>query len=447
MDAVDVAIIGGGCAGTLVAAQLMRGRRPLAVALIERRMPPGRGVAYGTAEAGHLLNIPVGEMSAWPDDPGHFGRWLEARGLPGGYAPRAVYGAYLEAVLEEAIAQAAPGRRVVSLADEAVGLLPAGDRFRLRLASGETLLASQVVVAVGQFPPAPLRLAEGSAWYVDDAWSPQALAPMTGEALLIGTGLTGVDLAVSLLEHAGAARVTMVSRRAQLPAASYAGPAYRDWFDPTSAPVRISQLLRQIKREIKRAEREDVDWRAVIDALKPHVSALWARLPLVERRRFLRHARSFWEAARNRLPPPTALRLEALRAAGRLEVLAARVRRLADHGDQAAAELALRAGGERAITVRRVINCTGPDTQYRQISHPLILDLVGTGLARPEPLGLGLDTAPDGRLKDEDGLASRPLYTLGWPRIGQLWEATTVPSLRSQAEAIARRIDNSLTGS
>ncbi|MNT07174.1 hypothetical protein D3C72_1418680 [compost metagenome] len=121
-------------------------------------------------------------------------------------------------------------------------------------------------------------------------------------------------------------------------------------------------------------------------------------------------------------------------------VHAGRLKALADDGTGAIATVGARALGEASWHVDRVVNCTGPDTQYRQINHPLVLDLIGTGLARPDPLGLGLDVAPDGRLKDEDGLAQAPLYTLGWPRQGQLWEATTVPSLREQALDVARRV-------
>jgi uncharacterized NAD(P)/FAD-binding protein YdhS len=294
-----------------------------------------------------------------------------------------------------------------------------------------------VVLAIGQFPPAPLRVAADAACYVDDPWSPAALAPLASgeQAVLVGTGLTAVDVAVAMLEASPAGRVHLVSRRAQLPAAQREGAGYPDWLDPATAPVRVSQLLRLIRGEVRSAG--DADWRAVVDALKPHVSVLWARLPLVERRRFLRHARSYWEAHRNRLPPPTAEKVARWRAEGRLVIHAGRLREVADGPAGTEAVIALRAGGEWRGPVARVVNCTGPDTQYRQINHPLVLDLIGTGLARPDPLGLGLDVAPDGRLKDEDGMAERPLYTLGWPRQGQLWDATTVPSLREQAREVA----------
>lgn len=445
MDAyeeVDVAVVGGGFAGAMVAANwLARGAGPGRLALIERRMPPGRGVAYGTAEASHLLNIPASEMSAWPEDPGHFVRWLEGRGQAGAYQPRGLYGEYVEAALAEAAERASAGRGCLAIADEAIGCLPEGDRHRLRLRSGRLLLARQVVVAIGQFAPAPLRVASAVAdrpWFVEDPWSQAAAAPLPGgAALLVGTGLTAIDVAVTLLDVAGAARVTMVSRRAQLPAAQYEGPAYADWLAVEQAPVRVSRLWRLVRSEVRQAAAAGVDWRAVVDATKPHVAALWARLPLVERRRFLRHARSHWEAARNRLPPPTAARVAALAAEGRLQVVAGRLSGLEETASGPRATVVRRGGEAEGLAVARVVNCTGPDAVYKRINHPLVLDLIGTGLARTDPLALGLDVAPDGRLKDEDGFATRPIYTLGWPRQGQLWEATTVPSLREQARAIA----------
>lgn len=454
LESVDVAVVGGGFSGTMVAANLLREPGPaLRVALVESRPRAGRGVAYGTPVTSHRLNIPAAEMSAWCGDESNFTRWLQSRGevAPGDhsgvrtYAPRGLYGAYVEDRLREAVTHARPDRRLIRLEDTAVGMLPAGGGFRLRLGSGRTFQARQVVFAIGQFPPAPLRVASGleaRPWYVDDPWSAAAITPLRpgAEALLVGTGLTAVDVAVAILEESPGARVHLVSRRAQLPAPQRETPPYRDWFDPASAPLTVSALARLVRREIAAAEAEGVSWRAVVDALKPHVPGLWARLPLVERRRFLRHARSYWEAHRNRLPPPTAARVAAWLDSGRLVIHAGRLKALEDEGAGASVTVAARAGGEARWHVDRVVNCTGPDTQYRQINHPLVLDLIGTGLARPDPLGLGLDVAPDGRLKDEDGLAEQPLYTLGWPRQGQLWEATTVPSLREQALDVARRV-------
>ncbi|WP_232006932.1 FAD/NAD(P)-binding protein, partial [Mycobacterium sp. 1245805.9] len=58
---------------------------------------PGTGAAYGTDDPTHLLNVPAQRMSAWPDDPDHFCRWLDERAVTPleGFAPRLAYGRYL----------------------------------------------------------------------------------------------------------------------------------------------------------------------------------------------------------------------------------------------------------------------------------------------------------------------------------------------------------------
>ena len=55
-----------------------------------------------------------------------------------------------------------------------------------------------------------------------------------------------------------------------------------------------------------------------------------------------------------------------------------------------------------------------------------------------DPLRLGLDALPDGRLVGRDGQASSLLFTLGPPLRGVLWESTAIPEIRVQAAALAR---------
>jgi len=72
-----IAIIGGGFSGTMTAVNLARvGTWPLRVCLINSGHPTGRGVAYGTRRAEHLLNVAARNMSAFPDHPNHFLDWL-----------------------------------------------------------------------------------------------------------------------------------------------------------------------------------------------------------------------------------------------------------------------------------------------------------------------------------------------------------------------------------
>ena len=76
----DIAIVGAGFSGSLQAINLLRHGGPRAT-LIERAVKPGLGLAYGAAHASHLLNVRASNMSALPDQPDHFVRWLEARGV------------------------------------------------------------------------------------------------------------------------------------------------------------------------------------------------------------------------------------------------------------------------------------------------------------------------------------------------------------------------------
>jgi uncharacterized NAD(P)/FAD-binding protein YdhS len=88
------------------------------------------------------------------------------------------------------------------------------------------------------------------------------------------------------------------------------------------------------------------------------------------------------------------------------------------------------------------VNCTGQETDLRRISDPLINNLFAAGLARPGPVGIGLDTTVDGQILDRDGAAVPGLYTLGASRVGTLWESTAIPEIRAQAAALGAAIAN-----
>src|SRR4051812_14332551 len=107
MDRKRVLIVGGGASGVLLASHLLRDSATTRVAVVERRPELGAGVAYGTAHPSHLLNVRAANMSAFPDRPDHFCRWLVASGAardpaladPRCFAPRRVYRDYLTSLL------------------------------------------------------------------------------------------------------------------------------------------------------------------------------------------------------------------------------------------------------------------------------------------------------------------------------------------------------------
>jgi uncharacterized NAD(P)/FAD-binding protein YdhS len=184
------------------------------------------------------------------------------------------------------------------------------------------------------------------------------------------------------------------------------------------------------------------DWRSLFDSLRPEIQANWQGMDLEERRRFLRHLRPWWDVHRHRLAPILADRLEGWRA-GRLRIEAGRLMAVIERGG--GLEAHWRPRGAR--TLRReeiawVINGSGPEGDPRESRSPLIQSLLAAGLARADPLGLGMDTAEDGRLIGADGVAHPRLFAIGPVARGALWEITAVPDIRIAARRLGRHLAN-----
>src|SRR5690349_7750286 len=403
-----VAVIGGGCAGVLLTRQLLRCTGD-DVVLIEPG-EPGGGIAYGAAQPWHILNSRGGTMSADPDDPDHFVRWANARGIPAtrdDFLGRRDYGRYLGEVLAEA-AVAASGR-LRMLRGYAASVRP-GD---VSMVDGTGVHADHIVLAVGN--PASARPAAqlDHPAYIADPWRAGALdaIPADEPVLLIGTGLTAVDVALSLTVAGRSAPITAVSRHGLLPQSHSRIPA------PAAPPMQDPcRTLREVVRAVRESARTSGDWRAIVDGLRPRIDQLWAAFTPAEQEAFLRHLARPWECHRHRMAPDVAARIAALRDAGILEV---------------------RAGGVRSIArFAAVVNCSGP-ARLPAAAPAVARDLLEAGLARPGPHRLGLDVDRAGRLVGANGSVHPQLWVLGSLRRGVLWETTAVPEIRTQARRLA----------
>ncbi|MBV8930940.1 MAG: FAD/NAD(P)-binding protein [Kutzneria sp.] len=433
-----VAVVGAGAAGAVTAVRLLeRASGRLEVLLIDPVPGHGRGVAYATADPRHRLNTPAGQMSASADDPLDFVRWLGGQAGPGDYVPRAQFGAYLADFLDRTVNRggSASLRRIHA---RVVGLRAGRTGASVRLAHGGAIEADAVVLAIGSFPASTMGIAERlreSARFVADPWAPGAVAAVreTGDVLLVGTGLTMIDMALSL-ERPGRV-VHAVSRHGLLPRAHSNTPA-----EPVDPPdfaglVGLSSVRRAVLRHVGARVRADGDWRAAIDALRPLVPTLWAGMPIADRLRFLTQDRRLWDVHRHRMPATTAAEVDALRVSGRLVVHAGEITDAARVADG----LRVTLSDGASLRVAAVVNCTGVHEYVGRVSDPLVDELVATGGARPGPLGLGFDTAPDGRILPADGRRV-PVWTLGSPRRGTLWETTAFPEIRKQARDIAASV-------
>jgi uncharacterized NAD(P)/FAD-binding protein YdhS len=452
-----VAIIGGGVSGCFLAAQLLRqARTPLRVLLFERMSDIGSGVAYGTENHDHLLNVPAARMGAFAGDPGHFLRWMEGQvgqvGYPAGvgagdYLPRRIYGDYVRSVLAAAAEGAAMGVSLEQIKGEVIDIETETGTVRLRCGDGRAFAADRVVLALGNLPGEyPIRRSlpvYQSQRYVHVPWRSGALAgiPPDADVLVVGAGLTAVDVVLNLQAVGHRGKIHALSRRGLRPQVHETHPPYPQIFATEPPPATILGLWRRLRREVKLAGRSGTDWRPVLDSIRPHTPAIWAALSWEERARFMRHVRPYWETHRHRVAPLVAKKIEICRAAGRLQFYAGRLESLREKGETV--EASFRERGTRCrhvLHVAKVINCTGPRSDYSKYQHPLLINLLARGLIDHDPLALGINALADGTVL---GYRAGPvgwLFTLGAPLKGVLWECTAVPEIRAQAEQMAARL-------
>ncbi|GAA3721019.1 putative NAD(P)/FAD-binding protein YdhS [Spinactinospora alkalitolerans] len=436
-----IAFVGGGASAALTAIALLRSttwlRLRYRVVLLDEHGRHARGAAYSTTDDGHLLDSPAKGMSALPDRPGHLVEWARERGLactPETFLPRRRYGDYLAATLAETAAWAEPHARLESRTARVTAVESRADRVRLHLADGGRLDAAAAVVATGDAradPPTGAAEAPRSG-LVADPWHPTSgIARLAGcrSVLAVGTGLTMVDVALSVTGAHPEAVVHAVSRHGVAPQRHRPPLVTPPGLVDLRGPLSLRLLTRRVRAAI---EEYPGDWRHVVDSLRPHVPALWQGFSQAEQRVFLARLAPHWESARHRTAPEAARRLDALRAQGRLRL------HTADVAEVLPAAGRLRAGltDGASLTVDAVADCTGA----RPGAAPVIRRLLADGLARPDHLGLGIDTCPRGALVSASGRVSRRLFALGPVRRGQLYETTAVPEIRVQAEHLAQRI-------
>lgn len=445
-----VVVVGGGFSGSVFAMRYARAQPEARVVLIERSRRVGRGLAYGACSGHHLLNVPVHRMELGLE-PG-FAAWLGQRkvllgdalvesggDLAGAFVPRELFGTYLEEQVSASVSHDLDrGLRVVR--GEVVRLLDAPSRGVL-LSDGREIAADRIVLATGNLPPRPPAARDGWLYdtqlFVPDPWAEDAFDGLASEApvVLLGTGLTMVDVALKLAHDGHVGPMYAISRHGLLPHVHRAGGSWEPFHDPKSY-ASPRDLMRILRREARRAEAQGVPWQRVMDAMRPAVAAVWHSFTARDRAQFLRHVRPRWDVHRHRMAPRVATQVAALVAGEQLRVTAGRVTGYRPNGPSVDVTFTERGTGRSAsLTVARVVNCTGPRSDMDRLAFPLLADMRRRGLIAPDDLGLGLETK-DCAVLDAAGHVSSWLFALGPLTRPTWWEVVAVPEINAQIDRL-----------
>jgi uncharacterized NAD(P)/FAD-binding protein YdhS len=452
-----VAIVGGGAAGALAAVHLLREPRErgasLEIDLIDRIGSFGSGVAYGTQDPLHLLNVPAVRMGGVAGHPEHFHEWLAARGEPvaeEAFLPRGVYATYVRDLLAGAEREATDARlvrrggEVVSIAEQ-LGI--AGAPLELTLADGARIGADRVILALGPLGAGdPIDVPDAlkaSGVYVPDPWAAGALeeACRARSVLIVGTGLSMVDVALTLGAEEGGPGIRAVSRHGLVPRRHRRTLTNVRRFHVPTEGGGLEPILASIFAQICRVSQQGDDWRDVIDSMRPLTPGLWKALRTEEKQRFLKDYQRLWDVHRFRMAPDVADRFDALQSSGRLHAGASSIVSLEPYRGRARASLRIPGSHEvEIVEVDRVINCSGAGCDLRRQAPPVLAGLLAAGRARPDELGLGLDVDEGGALLDAEGLPSDRIFAIGSLRKGVEWEAIGITEIRDHSGAVARQI-------
>jgi len=436
-----IIIVGGGLSGTLLALQLA-GRKNTGEIIMLEKNPEllGRGIAYHYDFTHQPLNVIAAGMSLFPDQPDHFVEWLRQNSFrynhilpsisPETFVPRKIFGDYVVEHLERAHHEHAASFQI--RIDEVLGIERKGEKLQATLESGIVLQADHVILALGNFPPGDLfpdnQAVTQARGYFANPWTDQVYS-------LVGTGLSAVDVALGLKTRNFRGKISMLSRRGKLPLPhdlSHPAIALEDpgYMNPRDA---FAWLVSEIRK------RKDAPWTAVMDGIRPFTQEVWKRWSREEKKYFLTRLRPIWEVVRHRIPAESASILDDLVSSGQLTIAKAKIESAKIHPEGIEVTWSDEQGTHSGV-FQKVVNCTGPESNYRKVKLPVLANLVEQGLLVNDPLGLGILCTAEGKILDKSEQAVNGLWCIGPMRKAVLWETTAIRELRLQARELAAQL-------
>jgi uncharacterized NAD(P)/FAD-binding protein YdhS len=456
-----VAIIGGGFCGTVAAANLARlAKVPLRVVVIHSGSPFGRGVAYGTKQPEHLLNVAARNMSAFPDRPNHFVDWLGTRSeyadvpepvLREQFIPRKTYGDYLQALLFWHTRGAGNTNVQLDIVHgEAFDVVVGPERAAVVVEGHPTIEADKVLLATGNPPPAELPFAAGFQHprFLQNPWKLPDFSQTDPREniVLVGAGLTMIDVFLTLSSCRWQGTIFAVSRTGLLPLSHFHGVAHPEFPPADPTHLGLSALVNLMEEHCARLRNQGENPAIVVDKLRPFTQRIWQHFSIAERERFLREYRTRWNVVRHRVAQSIHEQVTTAISAKALQVLQGRIGELSSGSAGVKLTVTTKAGEHIPLEAGWVINCTGPLESYRNSPSALYQNLFDRGLVQADALDMGIKADADFVVTDGGGHCSEFLFAIGPMLKGSLWETTAVPELRIQALRVAEKMLAALQG-
>jgi uncharacterized NAD(P)/FAD-binding protein YdhS len=477
---MKISIVGGGATGItvlncLAEAVASDGAGPAVhgIAIYDKCGFDG-GLAYRTDNDRHLLNMKVATMSAKAGDAKHFLRWLRSVGIAcdgNDHVPRKFYKRYLDYLKLQAINRCqAAGIPVSDINDEVTHVRHLSDNeIRLETSNRLRLPSSVVVLCTGHSEPDDHYGLVGTKNYVHDPYGRSEFADRDDvEIGIIGTGLTAVDLVISLAADLKRAKFCNLSRSGLFPKVQPAGVVKPDErfraqmlaYVHASTRVKADGLVGEIQARLLSSggiavdlSRHDIDADGLADLARnvaearagaPNVYSYlsgisdlmcdaWSKMDKVEKRRFLDVYYSGWMRNRHAMPLVNAERILDIARTHRLSTVA-RLRNVVSAGERFRAVLA----DGKSRDLDHVITATG--ASYAINGSPLYADMSRHGLVTFDEFGGISCDYRDGRVINRQRQKCANIYAIGSITRGTHFYASAVDINLSRAQAVVGSI-------
>lgn len=436
----SIAVIGGGFSGVAVCfhiAKEIKSDRQVQLTIFEPNEILGQGIAYATKHTSHILNVIADNMSIDPDDSQNLTHWLKQNNYPylgTDFIPREIYSYYLKDTLDKEL-KSKPQINFKHAKDKVIKIkFNELNCYDLVTAGGKEIKFNQVILAMGNTLSSAADTPFIAPWHQDSYKD----ASLLNSVCIIGTGLSAVDVILALEDYGFKGSYTLVSRRGKLPESHRRVEGQENEVNEIVDQIFKCKDLRKSITIFKQAIENGIEWRAIIDALRPLSYSLWQNLSEKQQNQFLRLVRPYWDSLRHRIPNKSYKAVQKLKEYARLKII-----RGGYAGFNETSEgiyLRLRGNKSDIGPFSRIYDCKGLWSNINKVNDPLIKNIIKDNIAIPDRHKLGIKTEPNGKVLNTNLNSLQGLYTLGTLRRGQLWESVAVRELRQQAKDIASSV-------
>ncbi|QNL49066.1 FAD/NAD(P)-binding protein [Olivibacter sp. SDN3] len=295
LSGYTIVIIGVGASGVasfihLVLKWIVQVRtKNISIALIERKMDFGPGLAYGTGQEGHLLNTKAGLMGIFAEEPLHFIQWMhehqemikkdfpQAAIHPDAYPPRMLYGIYIKDTLNQYITIAHKyGIKVTLISSEVLDAEISAKKITCIMESGEQIIADIGILATGTPEAASFKNLRSIEQYLSSPWPAQQLLQKIknkkASVTIIGSSLTAIDAVMTLVTNKHRGPINLFSINGLLPRVqapretSYERKLLtlsniRKLIRTERRSLRVKDLIRLFMQEVEGALKQKINWK------------------------------------------------------------------------------------------------------------------------------------------------------------------------------------------